>query len=156
MTHAELIRSVQAALASKRLGTPVFIRLLLHGGGNGVLARLTSATMTVRDWIGQPLERLYAVGRLKDAQVSLTLEFRGGATALVAHAAAPAPGGGSGAVDLTLLGNRGALYHDFGSTNLWESVEGAEAPAADKKLQALIERALESGQPETVAGGSSP
>ena len=50
-------------------------------------------------------------------------------------------------MDLILVGNHGAAYHDFGGANLWEGDSVAEEPAPDKKLQTLIERALESAQP---------
>lgn len=156
MNIADLHRTIETTLASKRLGTPVFVRYLVHGRGSAavVLARLTRIVMAVRDWLAQPLERVYALGSAKGPQVSLSLEFRGGATALVSHAAAPGPtrvtGQGITAVDVTLIGNHGVLYHDFGSANTWDPGESATEPAPDKDLQALIERALRSGQVETV------
>src|SRR5947209_10247094 len=82
---ADLHRAVQSTLASKRLGRPVFVRYLLcsRDRAEAALPRLVQLTAAVRDWFGQPLERLHANGSPKSGQVSLTLEFRGGGTALV-------------------------------------------------------------------------
>src|SRR2546429_169455 len=63
-TLADLHRAVQSALASKRLGRPVFVRYLLHSQDkpDAALPRLAHLTAAVREWVGQPLERVYAVG----------------------------------------------------------------------------------------------
>jgi hypothetical protein len=98
----------------------------------------------------KPLERVHAAGTPKGGQVSLMLEFRGGATALVGWAAGASPA----TLDLTVLGNHGALYHDAGGARLWEGAALDPPPAADKELLALLERALRSGAPEMVEGGA--
>ncbi len=151
-TLADLHRAVQSTLASKRLGRPVFVRYLLcsQDQAGSVPARLTQLVASVRDWLDQQLERVHATGAPKSGQVSLTLEFRGSATALVSWASAPARGDG---IDLTILGNRGAIYHDAGSARLWEEGALGPAEATDKQLLALVERAIRSGRPEAVEGG---
>src|SRR5437588_12305016 len=113
-TLADLHRAVQSTLASKRLGRPVFVRYLLcsQDKPEAALPRLAQLTAVVRDWIGQAVERVHAAGTPRGGQITLTLEFRGGATALVSWAAAPPRGDG---IDLTVLGNHGALYHDAGA-----------------------------------------
>jgi hypothetical protein len=149
---ADLHRAVQAALASKRLGTLVFVRYLFHSQAKAVPARLTQAVMKVRDWFGQPLERVYALGSVKERHITLTLEFRGSATAQVSWAGTTAAGPG---IDLMVVGNHGTLYHDVGSANTWDAPDAVAAePPADKDLQALIERALRSGRPENAEGGN--
>jgi hypothetical protein len=149
-TLADLHRAVQTTLASKRLGTPVFVRYLQQGldPGEAVVPRLARATAAVRDWLGQPLERLYAVGSADRGQVSLTLQFRGGATALVSYARGEPRGAG---VDLMVLGNHGALYHDFGSANGWDETAADDA-GPDPTLVTWIDRALRSGKPEAAEG----
>lgn len=148
-TLADLHRSVQATLTSKRLGTPVFVRYLYHSPvkGQAVTARLARTVAVVRDWLGQPVERVYALGSAAGRQISLTVECRGGATALVCWAGTPGRGDG---VDLMVLGNHGALYHDAGAADLWDEPLPAGDAAPDQDLVQLIERALRSGQPETV------
>jgi hypothetical protein len=152
---ANLHRAVQTTLASGRLGRPVFVRYTLHGldRPEALAPRLAQTTAVVRAWLGQPLEQLYALGSVASGQVALTLHFREGATARVSFARGQPRGDG---VDLLVLGNRGALYHDAGSAALWdETVEGATEPP-DPGLQATIEKALRSGKPETAGGGTQP
>jgi hypothetical protein len=150
-TLADLHRSVQTALASKRLGTPVFVRYLLQTQDKpaGAVTRLAQIAGAVRDWLGQVIERVYAIGPAKSGHVTLTMEFRGGATAQISWTACSPRAGG---VDLMMLGNHGALYHDFGTGNLWDEVATPLADKPDEALVALIERALRSGQSENPGG----
>ena len=153
-TFADLHRAVQSTLAGKRLGQPVFVRLTFQGleKSEGVAPRLAQLSAAVQQWIGSPLEQLHAVGSAASGQVALTLRFRDGATAQVSFARAAPRGDG---VDLMVLGNRGAIYHDAGSAELWdEAAVPAERP--DPALVALIERALQSGKPESAGAGDKP
>jgi hypothetical protein len=151
---ADLHRTVRTTLAGKRLGRPVFVRYTLHGPepASAVVPRLAQLTAVVRDWLGQPLERVHAIGSADQGQVALTLQFREGATALVSFARGRPSGPGA---DVMVLGNHGALYHDAGSANPWD--EAGDLPdRPEPPLQAVIERALRSGKPEPVAGGTAP
>jgi hypothetical protein len=147
MTASDLHRAVQTTLASKRLGTPVFARYLFHGTGDGpaIVARLARVVATVRGWLDQSLERIHAQGGVAQRHIALTLECRGGATAFVNWIGTPPRGPG---IDLTVLGNHGALYHDLGDANAWESANFDDPQPADQALTAWIERALRSGRPE--------
>jgi hypothetical protein len=145
---------VQGVLGRKRLGQAVFVRYtvnatLIKEDRLPFLARMTDSA---RRWLGQPLEQLYAVGSL-DGVVGLTLRCRQGATALVSLG--PGRGIGDG-VDLLILGNHGAIYHDAGQGSLWTGVARYRAGNADARLTALIEKTLRSGQPEPVAAEGQP
>jgi hypothetical protein len=148
-TLADLHRAVQPTLASKRLGTPVFVRYLYHAtiAGPAVTARLARTVTVVRDWLGQPLDRVYALGGVNDRHITLTLECRGGATALVSWVGAAGRGPG---VDLMVLGNHGAIYHDAGTAELWDEAMTAGDEAPDREVLALIEQALRSHRPEAA------
>lgn len=152
---ADLHRAVQTTLASKRLGTPVFVRYTLQSEdrANAVLPRLARAVALVRDWLGQPLERVYAVGSIASGQVALTLEFAQGGTALVSWAQGRPRGDG---VDLLVLGNHGALAHDAGSAVLWDEALAPGEENVDTSLLRVLERALGSGKPEQVAREARP
>jgi hypothetical protein len=154
-TLADLHRAVQSTVTSKRLGRPVFVRYLFCGQDKAetALPRLAQFTAVVRGWIGQPLERVHAAGTPRGGQITLTLEFRGGATALVSWAAAPPRGDG---IDLTVLGNRGALYHDAGASRLEPEAALGPPDAPDKTLLTLLERALRSGRSEPAEAGGTP
>jgi predicted dehydrogenase len=151
---ADLHRAVRAALAGGRLGTPVFVRYTLHGPQQPaeVVALLAQLTATVRDWVGQPLDRVHAVGSAESGQVALTLQFREGATALVSFARGRPHGPGA---DVLVLGNHGALYHGAGDANAWEEAGTLPEPP-EPRLEAAIARALRSGSPEPFAGGDGP
>ncbi len=162
-TVTDLHRAVQDTLAGNRLGQPVFVRYLLHNLDNPetIVPRLAQLTATVRDWLGQPLDRLYAIGAIERGQVSLTLQFRNGAAALVSIGGRPVTAvahqpRGNG-VDLLVLGNHGAIYHDSGSAELSDDAATVtdEGPP-DSVIQAAIERALQSGKPEAVDVGTMP
>jgi hypothetical protein len=139
-TLADLHCAIQATLAEKRLGKPVFVRYLFQGPDEVkvIVPRLAQLTAAVREWLGQTLERVHAVGSVDSGQVALTLQFREGGSALVCFARGKSQGSG---VDVTVLGNHGALYHDAGSGNLW--AEEAEAPPQpDPVLEKIITQAL--------------
>jgi hypothetical protein len=141
---ADLHRAVTSTLAGNRIGQPVFVRYLLHQPepSESVVDHLAQLSATVHDWIAQPLDRVYALGSLESGHVSLSLQFRNGATALVSLAqGGPQPGG----VDLLVLGNHGAIYHETAGP----AVLDLDA-RADRGICSLIARALISGQPETA------
>jgi len=142
-----LHHAVEDTLASKRLGTPVFVRYLLEtqDKAGAVPTRLARTVAAIRAWLNQPVERIHALGQVKNRQVTLTVEFRGGATAVVGWSAGSARGDG---VDLMILGNHGALYHDFGSAAEWNPDAARAEEKPDATLLTLIERALSSARGE--------
>jgi hypothetical protein len=152
-TLADLHRAVQTTLASKRLGTPVFVRYHYHASlkGQAVVARLAKTVAIARDWLNAPIERILAQGSVASRHVTVLLEMRGGATAVVTWVGTPSRGAG---VDLTVLGNHGAMYHDAGDDPLYDAAFAADDAAPDRDLVALIERTLKSGRPEDVRGGN--
>jgi hypothetical protein len=149
MHLADLHRAVESTLNGKRLGTPVFARYLIRTQDRpgAVPARLAQLTAAVRDWLGQAAERIYALGSAKGGQVTLTVEFRGGATALIGWASAAVQPG----IDLTVVGNHGALYHDAGAGHSWDDSLALPEAKPDEALLAWVERALRSGRPERAA-----
>jgi hypothetical protein len=150
---AELHRAVQDTLAGKRLGRPVFVRYLLQSPEKAaVVPRLARLAAVVRQWLGQTLDRVYAVGSAEGGQVSLTLQFREGGSALVSLALGPGPGG----VDVLLLGNHGALYHDAGHAACGADPPALPATRPDPALAAAIEKTLRSGKPEPVGPEARP
>ena len=149
-TLADLHRTVQATLASKRIGTPVFVRYLLNGvlEGEGApnLRALAQVVAGVGDWLGQPADRLYSLfsGQDGQGQCSLTLQFPNGATALVSevHGQNKEPG-----VDLMILGTRGAIYHyhDAGGIYGWEDRKASFPGRRAEELLAAVEETRQKG-----------
>lgn len=153
-TFADVQRTVQAAIASKRLGKPVFVRLTWQGldKPEAMVARLARSVAIVQQWLGQSLEQVYALGAA-DGQVALTLRFREGATALVSFARGQPRGAG---LDLMVLGNHGAIYHDAGNADLWDEPAADLSDKPEPAVVALIERALQSHKPEPTGTGAKP
>jgi hypothetical protein len=152
---ADLHLAVETTLASGRLGRPVFVRYLVQSRdpGETVIPRLARLLCVIRAWLGQPLERLYGVGSAAAGQVSLTVQFRDGATALITFSRGQ-PGGAG--VDLLVLGNHGSLAFDAENDAFWEEMPQGGEPAPDDCLQAAIEQSLASGRPVSMASEGRP
>jgi hypothetical protein len=151
---SELHFAVLCTVASNRLGQPVFVRYLWQSPEKFAVApRLAQMTAEVRDWLGQTLDRVYAIGTAASGQVSLALQFRGGFSALVSVARGQAHGDG---VELLVLGNKGALYHDAGHAVIGAGPAPYSKEVPDPALVAVIRKALRSGKPEPVASGAEP
>ncbi len=144
----DLDRTVRGVLAGKRVGSPVFVRLTLHGPARPgeVVPRLARLARLALGWLGKPLARLHATGSPASGQVCLTLQTASGTTALVTLARGRARCDG---LDLMLLGNRGAVYSGPG----WDGGLDLGAAAPDADLVRLIRRSLRTGKP---AEGGAP
>jgi hypothetical protein len=142
---ADLHRAVQATLASKRLGRPVFVRCRLEG--EKAIERLPGVAELIAGWLGQPLASLHAAGSQEGGVIALTLRCREGGTALISVA----PRDHSAAIgDLILLGNRGVAYFEPFARLSDNDLLGREQPKL--RLTKLIRQALQSGRAEAVEG----
>ena len=144
-----LERAVEGAIAGRRIGRPVFVRYTQSDADRGerTAVRLARMTRTVRQWVGQPPTRLYVVGSAREGPVSLTVQFRNGASALLSVRRGKSHGDG---VDLLVIGNHGAIHYDSATASAWDGTATYRKGQADAKLIAAIERALRSGRPETL------
>ncbi|GIW81110.1 MAG: hypothetical protein KatS3mg105_2917 [Gemmatales bacterium] len=139
--------AIRKVVNSKRIGEPVFVRCTLLGRDKKdlMIARLAQIVDAVVSWFGQPLHRIYA----REAQaraISLVLDFQGGQTALLSYASSRHRGDG---VDLMVIGNHGAIYHDAGTGTLWDA-EWQTKPKANAKTRTMIARAIQSAKPILV------
>jgi predicted dehydrogenase len=153
-TLADLHQAVHDALASGRLGTPVFVRY--HGQAAArtrLVPQLARMAAAARDWLAQDLQRIHALGSVAAGAVSATLEFKGGATAVVSAATAP---GRQSLVDILVLGNRGALCHDAGHTLIGGTSPAQPDPPPEPRLLAAIQKAIRSGKVEPAGKAAIP
>lgn len=141
---ADLHRAVRNTLRSERLGTPVFVRYHLECTcpPDELLPRLATAAAEVRDWLDRPVGRIVAVGSAATRSIAVLVQLQQGATALVSCS----PARQAARLDLTVLGNHGAIYHDLNSGPLDET-----GLRADPELLGAIERAVRSGKPQAFA-----
>ncbi len=107
-----LQKSVQSVINEGRIGSPVFVRCLLQSplkdedtvGASAALANIANA------WMPSSPEQIY-VQQSQDATQSTTMiQYSGGQTALLSVNRVPADQEVS--IDLTLVGNKGAIYHE--------------------------------------------
>ena len=145
---------MQSTIASKRIGKVVFVRYVLQGTPlpEPALLKLAAAVAAVGNWIGSSLDKLYGM-RGDGGQISLTLQFRDGATALVNFVHGPPRGNG---VDLLVLGNHGAIYHDAGTASLWDEEKLTVEDNPRSAILTAIERALRSGKLEALGKEAQP
>jgi hypothetical protein len=146
MTYiADLHRTVAATLASQRLGQPLFVRYHWFGPEplETLATRLAQITAVIRGWLGQDVHRLHAMTAEDRTHAALTLQFQTGATALISLTRTPSS---EVRVDLMILGNHGALYHDEERVLLSDAATQAAWQPTDPHLQDKIERALRIGQ----------
>jgi hypothetical protein len=128
----DLHRAVESVLATQRIGQPVFVRYVRFGGAQSedVAFRLAALVTIIRSWFNQPIQHLSFIGAKGLDAPAVLLQFAAGATALVSLAV------GDPAVDLTILGNHGAIYHQVA----FDALDGL--PPADSDLVRQIERGL--------------
>src|SRR5687767_5624140 len=122
-TLAQLHQGVRAALTSKRIGNPVFVRYHLQGvlaaEGRDPHGAVAKVAAVVGEWIGQSAVSLFY---LRDKQqATLELRYPDGACALVSVADGTNPGRG---VSLLVLGSKGAIYHGLDAAHLhaWDGL----------------------------------
>src|SRR2546423_5993042 len=100
--------TVQTALKAKRIGTPVFARIVAHtvedhGRIEPVLATALEASAA---WMGESIIRVAALGSVASGQITLLASFARGQTALISagtRATSPA------LIEMTVIGNRGTI-----------------------------------------------
>jgi predicted dehydrogenase len=112
-------RAVWSALRSDRVGQPVFVRYHLRGP-LADRALFQDLADTVGTWISRrpsfpAPSRLLGIGC--EEQPGAVLEFDGGACAVVTMVSVQSDGIG---LDLTILGTHGAIYHSYGSGDIFE------------------------------------
>ena len=141
--------AVQSAIETGRVGVPVFVRwtVLRAADNGGVDDILGTMTGRVSGWFGSEPHRLYAFGSPDVHSAALSLTFSEGSTALLATG----PSNHRYEVDLTLLGNEGAIYyHQFPCEVTDGALEPQLAPSVDHLLEA-INASRHAGRPVSVA-----
>lgn len=144
----DLDRAMWAVLASKRLGTPVFVRLTVAGDDQdaAIVARVAGLLDLAAAWLGQEVARLHATGALDHGQLCVTATAKEGGCAIVSFTGGKAHGDG---LDLLLIGSLGASYRDAGSGSLWDGLP-AGGPKPRAATTRAIQQALKTGKPIPV------
>ena len=96
---------------SGRIGRPVFVRwtATVTGGDNGHRTAADTALDAISGWFGGPPQRAHDVAAADGSCLTVAWTWPRGEAAL--FASGPAAGDAQPAVDVTLIGSRGAAYH---------------------------------------------
>ena len=141
----ELLKnSVQAVLEKERIGSPVFLRCVLHVSGDAanLLPSVAEMAALANGWIPSSPSRVYAQGNTDAAQVTVMVHYVGGQMALLSVDRVDV----ETAIDIMLVGNKGVIYHE---TPVGRHYLNATTPelADTGELTEAIAQSLESGQP---------
>ena len=139
-----LKKSVQSVLEKDRIGSPVFLRCVLHVADESadLLSSVGVVTALANEWIPSAPTRVYAQGHVESTQVTVMVHYVGGQMALLSVDRVDI----ETAIDIMLVGNRGVIYHE---TPIGRHYQNATPPELDGtgELTEAIAQSLESGQP---------
>ena len=107
-----LQQSVQSVINEGRIGSPVFLRCMLQIPIKGEsIAQVTAALAALANtWMPSSPEQIYVQKSADAIQSTAMIQYSGGQTATVSVNCIPPDTETS--VDLILIGNKGAIYHE--------------------------------------------
>ena len=107
-----LQQSVKSVIEHGRIGSPVFLRLMVqHPSADENIVQATAALVALANtWMPSPPEQIYVQASADTIQSTAMIQYTGGQTAnLSVNRISPDR---EGSVDLILIGNKGVIYHD--------------------------------------------
>ncbi len=147
-----LQQSVQSVIDEGRIGSPVFLRCIVHAPieAADTVAGIAALTAAANNWMPDPPEQFYALDNADKTQITAMVKYAGGQSALLSVNRIPA--GQEVSVDLRLVGNNGIIYHEtptgpYGLMNEPLIFSGGE------DLVDAIRQGLETKQPISVTEG---
>jgi hypothetical protein len=94
-------------------------------------------------WLNSSPLRLYAQNGKDTVYVNATIQYAGGQTAIGIASILPIT---KARVDLMLLGNKGAIYHDSQVLSMITDIK-SETMQAPESLNTAIKRSIQEGKP---------
>jgi hypothetical protein len=140
-----LYQTIKEIIDAGRVGTPVFVRFIIQTIpiDEHIIDILTRTIVMTGSWFTSIPTRIYVQHKENTAQVTASVEYTGGQTATISVNISNTF---TSRVDLMLLGNKGALYHD-GEVMPSGFDFGAEPLDIPEWLVDVIERSLFAGKP---------
>ena len=139
-----LKKSVESVLEKDRIGSPVFLRCVLHVAGEDVnlLSSVAEMTALANAWIPSSPTNVYTQGDADGTQVTVMVHYVDGQMALLSVNRVDV----DTAIDIMLVGNKGVIYHE---TPVGRHYLNAIAPEFGEtgELTEAIAQSLDSGQP---------
>ena len=141
-----LQQSVQSVINEGRIGSPVFLRCMLQIPIKGEsIAQVTAALAALANtWMPSSPEQIYVQESADAIQSTAMIQYSGGQTATVSVNCIPPDTEIS--VDLILIGNKGAIYHEtpMGRHRL---MKGRIELSGGENLVNVINQAIKTGKP---------
>lgn len=150
-----LYQTIKEIIDTGRVGEPVFVRYMVQISPKEefihdcLINTLAKMVLMTGSWMNASPRRVYAQNG--NLQLTVSAQFSGGQIAILSVNAASM----CTKVDLTILGNKGALYHDgiCIPPDLDSTLELFTTP---DWLINVLKRSLDSGQPEIVQEEECP
>jgi len=143
-----LYQTVKEIIDTGRVGIPVFVRLIgrIIPSEDHIIDTLGRILAITGSWFSAVPIRIYVQHKENTAQVTATVEYESGQTAIVSLSIASEF---ASRIDLMMLGNKGALYHDGNNIplNFDMNIKLIEIP---EWLMDAIERSLFVGKPVLI------
>lgn len=147
-----LQQSVQSVIDEGRIGSPVFLRCIVHAPIEvaDTLGGIAALTALANNWMPNPPEQVYALDNADRTQITAMVKYTGGQSALLSVNRLPA--GGEVTVDLRLVGNNGIIYHET-PTGPYRLMNEPLNFSGGEDLVDAIRQGLETKQPISVTEG---
>ncbi len=144
-----LQQSVQSVIDEGRIGSPVFLRCIVHAPieAADTVAGIAALTGVANNWMPDLPEQVYAVDNADKTQITAMVKYAGGQSALLSVNRLPA--GGEVTVDLRLVGNNGIIYHET-PTGPYRLMNEPLTFSGGEGLVDAIRQGLETKQPISV------
>lgn len=147
-----LQQSVQSVIDEGRIGSPVFLRCIVHAPIEAAetVDGVAALTEIANNWMPAPPEQIYALDSADTAQITAMVKYAGGQSALLSVNRLPADG--EVIVDLRLVGNNGIIYHET-PTGPYRLMNPRLTFSGGEGLVDTIRQGLETKQPVNVMEG---
>ncbi|MCE2395062.1 hypothetical protein J4G02_10795 [Candidatus Poribacteria bacterium] len=147
-----LQQSVQSVIDEGRIGSPVFLRCIVHAPIEAVdtVGGIAALTAIANSWMPDPPEQLYALDNADKTQITAMVKYAGGQSALLSVNRLPVDG--EVTVDLRLVGNNGIIYHET-PTGPYRLMNPPLDFGGGAALIDTIRQGLETKQPISVTEG---
>jgi len=147
-----LQQSVQSVINEGRIGSPVFLRCIVHAPieAADIVEGIAALTGVANSWLPDLPEQVYALDNADKTQITAMVKYAGGQSALLSVNRLPA--GGEVTVDLRLVGNNGIIYHET-PTGPYRLMNEPLTFRGGEDLVDAIRQGLETKQPISVTEG---
>ena len=144
-----LRQSVQSVIDEGRIGSPVFLRCIIHAPieAAGTVGGIAALSAMANSWMPDPPEQIYAIDDADRTQITTMVKYAGGQSALLSVNRLPADG--EVTVDLRLVGNNGIIYHET-PTGSYRLMNESLSFSGGEDLVDVIRQGLETKQPISV------